>query len=583
MTDPSGNPVRLPIAGAPAEPQERFPGEQGARRPGDAHERMPGEPAGPVPRGVAYELPEGLWEPFRNCPKTDFAEAENREAYAGELEAWKARFPLRIPLVRDGKEEAGASAMDWRSPNDLNLVVAQVALASAAQADVAMESAAKAYPAWRDLPLEKRAALLETLADILERDRFSLAALQTLESAKPWQEADLDVAEAVDFCRYYARRALVELAPTAQGKVPGEINTLHYQGHGPTVVIAPWNFPLAILTGMATAALVAGNPVVLKPAEQSSAMAWQLFKALREAGFPPGAVQFLPGKGEEAGARLVAHPATAQVAFTGSLNVGSLILREAAQIRPGQTRMKRVVCETGGKNAIIVDDDADLDDAVTGVLKSAFGFAGQKCSACSRLIVVGEAYGPFLERFAAACRTLRVLSAESPACDVPPVIDAEAKARLDGVLADPGPGARLLFRGQAPQGGHYVAPALFEVTDPKHPLMQDELFGPVLAAFRASTFEQALDIAVGVPFALTGAVYTRSPSHLEAAKERFRVGNLYLNRGSTGALVDRQPFGGFGLSGLGTKAGGPGYLLHFAEPYCVTENTMRHGFAPEIG
>lgn len=582
MVDPSGNPVRLPGAG-PGESPERYPGEQGARRPGDAHERLPGEPAGPVPRAMAHELPEGLWEPFRNCPKTDFSEAKHREAYRQELEAWKTRFPLRIPLVLDGKEGPGASTLEWRSPNDTAQVVAQVSLASASQADAAMEAAARAYPAWRDLPLEKRAALADQAADILERDRLSLAALQTLETAKPWQEADLDVAEAVDFCRYYARRALIELAPSLQGKVPGEINTLAYQGHGPTVVIGPWNFPLAILTGMAVAALVAGNPIVLKPAEQSSAMAWQLFKALREAGFPPEAVQFLPGAGEEVGARLVAHPKTAQVAFTGSLAVGSLILREAAIIRPGQTRMKRVLCETGGKNAIIVDDDADLDESVAGVLRSAFGFAGQKCSACSRLIVVGDAYAPFMERLVAACRTLRILTAESPACDVPPVIDGEAKARLDRVLATPGPGARLLFQGTAPEGGHYVAPAIFEVEDSGHPLMQDELFGPILAACKAKTFEAALDIALSVPFALTGAVFTRSPSHLEAAKERFRVGNLYLNRGSTGALVDRQPFGGFGLSGLGTKAGGPGYLLHFAEPYCITENTMRHGFAPEIG
>ena len=566
----------------------RTPGlaASGARLPEPARPAVPAAAPAADPAaapGAAPSVPSGLRGPFEGCPKSDFALAGVREAYRRELDAWKRRFPLRVPVIRDGREEAAAATLDWFSPNDGELPVARVSLASEAQADAALESAERAYPAWRDRPLEARAALAEALGGILARDRLRLAALQTLETAKSWQEADLDVAEAVDFCRYYARRALAELAPSVQGRMPGELNTLAYQGRGPTVVIAPWNFPLAILCGMSVAALTAGNPVILKPAEQSSAMAHELFRAMLEAGYPAEAVQFLPGAGEIAGARAVAHPLAAQIAFTGSLGVGSIILREAAVIRPGQKRMKRVVCETGGKNAILVDDDADLDEAVTGVLKSAFGYAGQKCSACSRLIVVGEAYGPFLERLVAACRSLRVLPAESPACDVPPVIDDEAKARLEAVIADPGPGARLLYRGEAPAGGRFVAPAVFEVSDPGHRLMQEEFFGPLLAAIRAPTFEEALDIAAATPFALTGAVYTRSPSHLDAARERFRVGNLYLNRGSTGALVERQPFGGFGLSGLGTKAGGPGYLLHFAEPYCVTENTMRHGFAPEIG
>jgi RHH-type transcriptional regulator, proline utilization regulon repressor / proline dehydrogenase / delta 1-pyrroline-5-carboxylate dehydrogenase len=321
----------------------------------------------------------------------------------------------------------------------------------------------------------------------------------------------------------------------------------------------------------------------MKPAEQSSAMAYLLYQAMLAAGYPPDVVHFLPGAGEDVGARLVAHPLTAQIAFTGSLQVGSSILREAALIRPGQRHMKRVICETGGKNAIIVDDDADLDEAVAGVLRSAFGYAGQKCSACSRVIVVGEAHGPFMERLVEAAKCLRIRSAENPACDVPPVIDAEAQARLDKAAAEAGPGARLLFRGEAPPGGRFVAPAIFAISDPSHRFLQDELFGPILAAVKAETFEEALAMAMMSPFALTGAVFTRSPSHLEAAREKFRVGNLYINRGSTGALVDRQPFGGFGLSGLGTKAGGPGYLLNFVDPYCVTENTMRHGFAPEIG
>jgi RHH-type proline utilization regulon transcriptional repressor/proline dehydrogenase/delta 1-pyrroline-5-carboxylate dehydrogenase len=531
---------------------------------------------------VTDMVPGDLATPFRNCPRTDFVPAANREAFARAVADWKTRFPLRVPVVRDGREEPAPDSRPWFSPNDSGLKVALVDLASAVQADKAAEAAYRAFPAWRDRPIKERAALAEALADVLAADRIRLAALQTLEVGKPWQEADLDVAEAVDFCRYYARQALVELSPRTQGQAPGELNTLHYQGRGPAAVIAPWNFPVAILCGMAVAALVAGNPVVLKPAEQSSAMAWLLYQAMLKAGFPKDVVQFLPGLGEEAGAGLVAHPRIAQIAFTGSLQVGTHILREAAVLRPGQPSLKRVVCEMGGKNAILIDDDADLDDAVTGVLRSAFGFAGQKCSACSRVITVGDVHRAFTDRLIAACESLAIVSAESPACDMGPVIDAESRARLEAVIADPGPGARLAYRGKAPQGGQFVAPAIFEVEDAGHCLMQDELFGPVLAVMRAEDFGRALDLAAATPFALTGAVFTRSPSHIEEARARFRVGNLYINRGSTGALVERQPFGGFGHSGLGTKAGGPGYLLHFADPYCVTENTMRHGFTPEI-
>jgi RHH-type proline utilization regulon transcriptional repressor/proline dehydrogenase/delta 1-pyrroline-5-carboxylate dehydrogenase len=531
---------------------------------------------------VTDMVPGDLSTPFRNCPRIDFTSAAAREAFSQALAGWKTAFPMRVPVVRDGREDPAPDSRGWNSPNDGKMRIARVDMASAAQADKAAEAAGKAFHAWRDRPLRERAMLAETLADVLSADRVRLAALQSLEVGKPWQEADLDVAEAIDFCRYYARQALIELAPRSQGHSPGERNTLGYQGRGPAAIIAPWNFPLAILCGMSVAALTAGNPVAIKPAEQSSAMAYLLYLAMMKAGYPKDVVQFLPGLGEEAGARLVANPRIAQIAFTGSLQVGTLILREAAVLRPGQAMLKRVVCEMGGKNAIIIDDDADLDEAVTGVLRSAFGFAGQKCSACSRVFAVGEVYKTFTDRLAAACETLALVSAESPACDVGPVIDADSRIRLEAVIADPGPGAKLLYRAKAPQGGQYVGPAIFEVTDAGHRLMQDELFGPVLAVMKAEDFGQALSLTAATPFALTGAVFSRSPSHIDEARSRFKVGNLYINRGSTGALVERQPFGGFGHSGLGTKAGGPGYLLQFADPYCITENTMRHGFTPDI-
>ena len=449
-------------------------------------------------------------------------------------------------------------------------------------ADAAVAAAARAWPSWRDRPVAERAMLLEKLADRLQRDRFHLAALQTFEVGKPWREADADVTEAIDFCRYYARQALVELGPRQQGSVAGEENVLFYEGRGPAVVIAPWNFPLAILCGMTAAALVAGNPVVLKPAEPASAVAYALYTRLLAVGFPPDVVHFLPGIGEEIGSYLVAHPHVAQIAFTGSKRVGLAIVEQAAKTQPGQPQVKRVVCEMGGKNAIIVDDDADLDEAVAGVLHSAFGYAGQKCSACSRAIVVGAAYGPFMARLVEACRSLTIVPAHLPACRLGPVIDAEAYNRLRDVIAHPGEGAVPVYIGAAPAGGWYVAPAIFAVQDPAHRLLQEELFGPVLAVMQVQSFDAALTVAVSTEFALTGAVYSRTPSHLEEATQRFRVGNLYLNRGCTGALVHRQPFGGFGMSGLGTKAGGPGYLLHFADPRCVSENTIRRGFSPDV-
>ncbi len=388
--------------------------------------------------------------------------------------------------------------------------------------------------------------------------------------------------EAVDFCRYYAREAEIELAPKSLGTGPGERNLWLYEGRGPTAVIAPWNFPLAILCGMTTAALVAGNPVLMKPAEQSSAVGYALFRRMREAGFPAGVVHFLPGIGEEVGRRLVEHPQVAAIAFTGSKDVGLSIIETAGRTHPDQRLVKRVVCEMGGKNAIVVDDDADLDEAVQGVVQSAFGYAGQKCSACSRALAVGAAYEPFVARLVEATRSLVIAPAHDPSCQLPPVVDREAHDRLMGIVDNPPADVEVLYRGDVVEGGWYVPPLIVRIQDPDHPLMQTELFGPILAVAQVETFDEALEWALHSPYALTGAVYSRNPRHLDRAAREFRAGNLYLNRGSTGARVHRQPFGGAGLSGGGTKAGGPGYLLNFADPRVITENTVRHGFAPEL-
>jgi RHH-type proline utilization regulon transcriptional repressor/proline dehydrogenase/delta 1-pyrroline-5-carboxylate dehydrogenase len=318
----------------------------------------------------------------------------------------------------------------------------------------------------------------------------------------------------------------------------------------------------------------------MKPAEQSSAIAWRLHEHMLAAGFPPEVVSFLPGVGEEVGPLLVAHRDVAQIAFTGSKPVGLAIVETAAKTQPGQRQVKRVVCEMGGKNAIVVDDDADLDEAVVGVLRSAFGYAGQKCSACSRALVAEGVYDAFVGRLAAAAAALPVGAAHLPETTIGPVVDADAQQRL--LAAIESPGARRRFVGDAPKGGWFVPPAILEVDDAYHDLMQRELFGPVLAVLRVRDFAQALDAAASTEFALTGAVYSRSPVHLAEARRHFRVGNLYLNRGTTGALVGRQPFGGFAMSGIGTKAGGPNYLLQYADPRVITENTLRRGFAPEL-
>jgi len=535
----------------------------------------------PAPQSVRPRMRRGdLSTPFEGCPPTDFADPAQRARFASALDAALGSGPIEVPVSIAGHTPRTARRLERPRPSDIGRVGTRLALATAADAEAALRVAARAWPAWRDLPLAERAARLEALADRLEADRHALAALQCVEVGKPWREADADVAEAVDFCRYYARQALLELAPRRQGAALGEENTLSYEGRGVCVVIAPWNFPLAILTGMTTAALVAGNSVVMKPAEQSSAIAWRLHQHMLGAGFPHEVVSFLPGIGEETGPLLVSHRDVAQIAFTGSKSVGLSIVEAAARTQPEQRQVKRVVCEMGGKNAIVVDEDADLDEAVVGVLRSAFGYAGQKCSACSRAIVVGAVYDAFVSRLAAAAAALPIGASELPATTIGPVIDADAQARL--LRAIDSPGAHKLFVGSAPSGGWFVPPAILAVDDPRHELMQRELFGPVLAVFHARDFAHALDVATSSELALTGAVYSRSPAHLDEARRRFRVGNLYLNRGSTGALVGRQPFGGFALSGIGTKAGGPNYLIQFVDPRVVTENTLRRGFAPEL-
>ncbi len=416
----------------------------------------------------------------------------------------------------------------------------------------------------------------------MRRRRLELAAWEVFEVGKGWREADADVIEAIDYLEYYGRETIRLAAPRALQRVAGESNLYFYEPRGVAAVIAPWNFPLAILTGMTAAALAAGNPAVVKPAEQSPVMGFHLMSILREAGLPPRACQLLQGGGA-LGAHLVRHPAVHLVAFTGSREVGLEILREAYTHRPGQEHVKRVVCEMGGKNAIVVDADADLDEAVAHALESAFNYQGQKCSAASRLILVGAVHDRVVERLVDAVRSLKIGPPKEPRHAIGPVIDAAALAKIESYIEIGKREGKCLIRMDAPKSGYFAGPAIFAGIEPRHRLAQEEIFGPVLAVLGARDFDDALALANRSSYALTGGLFSRSPAHIEQAKREFRVGNLYINRGITGAVVGRQPFGGFKLSGIGSKAGGPDYLLQFLEPRTITENTLRHGFVPPDG
>ncbi len=519
---------------------------------------------------------------FYNVNLLDFCELSVRERFDQAIIKVPKMLPLTIPIVVDGSELKTKDVFIHVSPNDAEMEVTKSFRASTGHVKSAIQTSLQAFAEWRDQPLKYRVDLLEKLAEDLEKNRYEHAALQVYEVGKPYREADADVAEAIDFCRYYAHQAPKEIGPEKQGNLAGEDNVLFYEGRGPTGIIAPWNFPLAILCGMTTAALVAGNPVIIKPATAASGIAYRFYQSLLKVGFPSDVVQFLPGSGEVIGKYLVTDPTVSQIAFTGSKEVGLEIIELAGKTQPGQRELKRVICEMGGKNAIIVDEDADPDAAIKGVIHSAFGFAGQKCSACSRLILVGSIYELFMKRLLEACKSLPIAPATDQSCRLGPVVDRRAFKRLNTLISNPPQGARLVYKGHTLEKGFLIPPAIFEVDDVRSHMMQEEFFGPLLTVIRATDFKEALDMANNTEFALTGGVYTRSPSNMELARTGFKVGNLYINRPCTGAVVGRQPFGGYGMSGLGTKAGGPGYLRLFVNPRCISENTMRSGFTPDL-
>ena len=518
--------------------------------------------------------PADLAQPFRNEPPIDFSQAENRRGFAKALEEVREHF--KKSRVR---KRSSGSWLESVNPADPKDVVGQVRSTSIDQAETAIESAARFFPKWRATSAAERAKLLVKAAAIMRKKRWELAAWEVFEVGKGWREADGDVTEAIDYLEYYAREMLRLSAPRQTQQLPGETNIYFYQPRGVAAIIAPWNFPLAILTGMTAAALVTGNCVLMKPAEQSPILAEHLLAILREAGFFQDACQLLQGGGE-IGAHLVRSAQVHLIAFTGSREVGLEILREAHTHRPGQNHVKRVVCEMGGKNALIIDADADLDEAVVHIIDSAFGYQGQKCSAASRVILLDEIYDRLLARLIGAARSLKIGAPEDPRNVLGPVIDDTARDRIAEYIRLGKKSAECVLEMAAPRDGFFVGPVIFGDVEPSSRIAQEEIFGPVLSVLRARDFDHALEIANDSAFALTGGIFSRSPAHIEKAREEFRVGNLYINRGVTGAIIERQPFGGLKLSGIGSKAGGPDYLLQFLEPRTVSENTLRHGFVP---
>jgi RHH-type proline utilization regulon transcriptional repressor/proline dehydrogenase/delta 1-pyrroline-5-carboxylate dehydrogenase len=518
---------------------------------------------------------------FANEPALDFSVASNREGMREALQKTKMEFGKRYGLVIGNREIHKEGEIVSLNPSMPEEIVGKVSSGEKCDADEAVSEARKTWVDWRKVPVKERADYLFRAAQKMRSRRFELAAWEVNEVGKTWKDADGDVTEAIDYLEYYGREMIRIGQSRNMGDYPGEENEYCYVPRGTGVVISPWNFPLAIPAGMVSAAVVTGNCAILKPSGRSPVTGRMLVDIFRSAGLPGGVLQYLPGPGEEVGEHLAAHPDIDFIAFTGSSDVGLKILEIANRPVPGQKKIKRVVAEMGGKNAVIVDETADLDEAVKGVLESAFGYQGQKCSACSRVIVMEDIFEDFSGRFKDAVESVKIGPAADPAVFAGPVIDGVAAERIKRYQEMGSREGNTVFLRPGGRNGYFVGPAAFRDLNQDSPVLREEIFGPVLAILRAKDIDEALEIANESVYALTGGLYSRSPENIRKAKEEFLVGNLYVNRKITGALVGRQPFGGFGMSGTGSKAGGPDYLLQFMNPRCVSENTLRKGFAPE--
>lgn len=513
-----------------------------------------------------------MLKPFQNEPLSDFADPARAAAYRDALAQVRRRLGRHWPLIIGGRRVETEKKIISLNPARPSEVVGTVAAATPSHVNQAIDAAWRAFPAWAALRPEARAAVVLKLAAELRRHKYELAAWGTLEAAKNWLEAEADVCEAIDFCEYYARQALELARPLPVHPYPGELNELRLQPLGAGVVIPPWNFPLAILVGMSIGPVAAGNTVVVKPSSYTPVIAARFMELAAAAGFPDGVINFLPGSGGEVGDYLVDHVRTRFINFTGSKDVGLRIAERAAKVHPGQLWLKRASMEMGGKDAIVVDETANLEEALAAIIPSAFGYSGQKCSGASRLIVIDEVYHAVLDRLVAAAAELRV----GPAEENFPVSPVISEIQHRAILAEIDQGrtqARLVLGGRAldRDGGYYIEPTIFAEAPPQSRLAQHEIFGPVLAVIRARDFDEAVQIFNGTAYGLTGGLMSRSRERIERAKREFYVGNLYINRKITGALVGVQPFGGFNLSGTNAKAGGPDYLRLFLEMKSVAE------------
>ncbi|HSL00120.1 MAG TPA: L-glutamate gamma-semialdehyde dehydrogenase [Rubrobacteraceae bacterium] len=502
--------------------------------------------------------------PYKNEEYLDWSDEKNVEAMRAALEDVAARLGKSYPLVIGGERVETDGEIVSVNPANPSQVVGRVAAASEREAGMALDMATATFEHWSRTEPEARARILLRAAAIMKRRRFELLAWEVHEGGKPWAEADAQVAEAIDFLEYYAREMLRLKDGVEIYAIPGEESRYFYQPMGVGVIIAPWNFPTAILTGMSSAALVAGNTVIMKPSEFTSVLGSLVMEIFEEAGAPEGAVNFLPGYGSEIGDYLVQDRRTRFISFTGSMETGLRINELAAKQIENQRWIKRVIAEMGGKDAMIIDDSADLDAAAADIVASAYGYSGQKCSAASRAILHADVHDEVLEKVLEKARALRIGAPEGPEVNMGPVISEPQFEKVSSYIdVGKGEGERLLGDDPGdPSDGYFVRPTIFEV-EPTARVAREEIFGPVLSVIEARDFQDALSIVNDNPYGLTGGVYSKNRDHLERARREFRAGNVYFNRKITGALVGVQPFGGFGMSGTDSKAGGPDYLpLH---------------------
>lgn len=502
--------------------------------------------------------------PYKHEPFTDFSQLENKQALQKGFQTVESYLGQDYPLIIGGERVMTEDKLVSSNPANKEEVIGNVSKASQGLAEKAMNVASETFKTWRKMKPEFRADVLFKAAAIIRRRKHEFSALLVKEAGKPWHEADADTAEGIDFLEYYGRQMHQLKKGMHVESRPGEFNQFHYIPLGVGVVISPWNFAFAIMAGTTAAALVTGNTVLLKPASTTPVVAYKFLEVLEEAGMPAGVVNFIPGSGAEIGDYLVDHPKTRFISFTGSREVGTRIYERAAVVNEGQIWLKRVIAEMGGKDTIVVDDAADLALAAEAIVKSAFGFSGQKCSACSRAVIHESVYDDVVNRVEKLTKEMTYGDPTSNQFFTGPVIDQASYDKVMGYIEIGKEEGRLVAGGLGDDSkGYFVSPTVFADLDPKSRLMQEEIFGPVVGLTKAKNFDEALKIANNTDYGLTGAVITNNRAHIEQAREDFHVGNLYFNRGCTGAIVGYQPFGGFNMSGTDSKAGGPDYLqLH---------------------